>query len=102
LRDASVRKHHLMKYLGYRARGTSWWPQYKSASGRLLASTDDIALFGVLVRDVPPDERDLAPIATELAKSCPAGTVLDLRAIYLPSAAIPRLADLSRPAEKPK
>jgi hypothetical protein len=91
-----------MKYLGYRARKTSWWQQYQSASGRLLANSDDLALFGVLVRDVAPDPRDLAPVATVLAQNCPKDTVVDLRAIYVPTAAIPGLAERARPAAKGK
>jgi hypothetical protein len=95
--NVPARKYQLMKYLAFRAKGSIWWPAYTSASRRLLAraEADDVALFGILIRDVVPDERDFASVASELKSRCPAETHVALRGIYLPEAAIPGLAKLA-------
>jgi hypothetical protein len=100
LRDMQPAKHHLMKYLGYRANGTSWLPVFKSASGRLLANSNDISLFGVIVRDVPPHADDLHGTAAHLATACPAETRIELRAVYLPADTIPGLAKMAKPSRR--
>lgn len=96
LRDGPPAKHHLMKYLGYRSRGTPWLAAFKSASGRLLANPSDISLYGIIVRDVPPHVDDLRSTITSLAIACPPDTRIELRATYLPTDAIPGLAKMAK------
>lgn len=59
LQDSSAAKHQLMLYLGFGALGSAWESWYVEACSRLLNDPADISLFGVLVRDVDPNELDL-------------------------------------------
>jgi hypothetical protein len=77
-------KHQLVLYLGFRAGEASWQPRYREATSRFLEDPCDVALFGVLVRDTPPNELDLKNRAAALASGLPATTVIELRAKYLP------------------
>lgn len=92
LRDSRDVKDYLVIYLGHHANGTDWLPRYRSAAARYLADPGDVSLFGVLVRDVEPRRQDLAGRADNLAAGCPAGTSIELRAMYLPGKAISSLA----------
>jgi len=92
LRDSIRVKDSLMKYLGHHADGTDWFPRYRSAAKRYLADPEDVSLFGILVRDVEPKQEDLASRAGNLAKGCPKGTSIELRAMYLPDGSIGTLA----------
>ncbi|MDH0382367.1 hypothetical protein [Comamonas aquatica] len=85
LRDSQLTKQALVRYLGFHATNALWQDKYKSAVKRFLKSRmTDIAIFGVLVRDVMPDGEDLRCRAEALAKSCPTDTTIHLYAIYLP------------------
>jgi hypothetical protein len=57
-----------------------------------LQNKTDIALFGVLVRDVKPDAKDLEGQISKLAKGCPKETSVELLAFYLPLGMISTLA----------
>jgi hypothetical protein len=95
LRDSTVVKDSLVKYLGHHANGTTWSSRYQSATKRYLANPGDVSLFGVLVRDVEPKCEDLANPAGALADGCPAKTSIELRAMYLPENTINSLARLA-------
>lgn len=89
LRDSSNVKNHLaLIYLGYRALGASWHLTWKTASSRYLKSDTDIALFGVLVRDVTPKSTDLKDRVSRLDTGCPKDTQIELMAFYLPTGSI--------------
>jgi hypothetical protein len=88
LRDSTDVKDALVKYLGHHANGTDWLPRYQSAATRYLATSTDVCLFGVLVRDVEPKREDLASRAGDLADGCPAETGIELRALYFPGKTI--------------
>lgn len=92
LRDKVGIRHGLLKYLGHRAKAARWLERFRAASRRYLANTSDIQLFGVLVRDVGPHEDDIRARVEKLSDSCPAGTEIELLALYLPVGAIANLA----------
>lgn len=93
LRDAYPTKKGIIRYLGHHATHTSWQNMFKSATKRFLSSKHtDIAIFGVLVRDVPSDTSDLSRCAGSLAHNCPVSTNVNLYALYLPASAISSLS----------
>lgn len=58
---------------------------YESATKRYLSSgRTDIAIFGVLIRDVLPKKSDLSNFAISLATDCPSITSIALYALYIP------------------
>lgn len=93
LRDSTAVKDSLVKYLGHHANHADWFPRYQSAATRYLANPADVALFGVLVRDVAAKPEDLVSRAAGLAGGCPAETSIELRAVYLPKDSINSLAE---------
>lgn len=92
LRDDKSVRDGLVTYLGFRARKASWIASYRAASKRYLNNHRDVQLFGVLVRDVSPHHDDLRARVDKLSGGCPAGTVIELMAIYLPAGSIGGLA----------
>lgn len=98
LRDSCETKNHLLTYLAHKARTTDWEDTFKGAARRYFTDPTDVCLFGVLVRDVVPSELDLRARAKALAKNCPSATVIELRAVYLPSKCIPSLASRAKAA----
>ena len=88
LRDDVAVKDHLVKYLAHRAHEENWESQYKEAAVRYLTDSTDVALFGVLVRDVEPKDDDLCTRAQTLASGCPDHTSIELAAVYFPIGSI--------------
>ena len=75
----------LLKWLQPRCRGTAHEASFDSAVGLLLESGNRaVALFGVLIRDIQPDELDLSARAKTLAGSLQNPTRCQLIALYLP------------------
>ena len=68
LRDDQNIKTTLVNYLAYRATlSVSWAPKFRAAAARYFHSGFmEIAIFGVLVRDVPPNDADLKNAASHL------------------------------------
>lgn len=66
--------------------------RYKSAAKSYLENHRDVAIFGVLIRDVPPNGEDLRVRSEKLAKDCPNGFVIELLAIYIGQGRISNLA----------
>lgn len=91
-------KDNLVTYLGHHAPRSDWHEQYVGATKRYLANDDDVSLFGVLVRDVAADPRDLASRARAISESCPSGTSIELLALYLPEDSIDSLPELAAAA----
>jgi hypothetical protein len=91
LRDDAKIKKTVVDYLAYRARtGPVWAPKFRAAACRYFNSgTMEIALFGVLVRDVPPAHLDLHGAAANLAEGCHSSTRIELCGLYLPEGSIP-------------
>ncbi|MEM1402948.1 MAG: hypothetical protein AAGG55_06415 [Pseudomonadota bacterium] len=92
LRDKVEIRRVLFKYLGHRAKNSPWLDRFKAATKRYLENTSDVQLFGVLVRDVTPHEDDVRVRVEKLGDNCPAGTEIELLALYLPVGVIGNLA----------
>lgn len=88
LRDSQTIRNDLFIYLWHRPVEASWKSQFEAASIRYLKNPSDVLLFGVLVRDVPPNRDDLRVRVQDLANSCPDETKIELLAIYLPNGCI--------------
>ena len=91
LRDCKSIRDTLFRYLAHRAKNASWLSIFQMAGKRYLRNKSDVQLFGVLIRDVPPEAEDLRVRVQKLAKGCPVGTTIDLLALYLPNGCIPSL-----------
>ncbi len=92
LRDKVEIRRDLFKYLAHRAKNSPWLDRFKAATKRYLKNTSDVQLFGVLVRDVDPHEDDVRVRVEKLGDNCPAGTEVELLALYLPAGVINNLA----------
>ena len=94
LRDNRKVKDALCRYLGHHAARAYWEPMFKSAAKRYLSSnTTDVAIYGVLVRDIAPNVSDISGRARALATNCPEQTDIEMYALYLPLNAISTLSD---------
>ena len=91
LRDSTEHKDALVRYLGFHAPGAAWAQQFQEAFKVYVASKTNVAIFGILIRDVTPDAEDLSARAKSLAKGAPSDSKIELIAIYLPLGAIPKL-----------
>lgn len=77
--------HTLIRWLHPRCRGNSAEPYFNAAIGLLLQSGNKaMTLFGVLVRDTQPDERDLRGRGQYLGELIKAPASCHLLALYLP------------------
>ena len=83
LRDCKSLRDDLFRYLAYRAVGASWRPRFETASRRYIQESA-VRIYGFLVRDVPPQVRDLRSTVERLGQDRPDGTVIELLALYLP------------------
>lgn len=93
LRDSRKDKDYLViLYLGYRSPGTTWEKSYRAATARYLNNPDNVSLFGILIRDIEPDKKDLKSSAIRLGNKCPEKTSIELYAIYLPEGSIQTLS----------
>ncbi len=77
----------LLSWLWFRCKGTKYKSLFDAAAELFLESGNKaLALFGVLIRDTIPDERDLRSRGKALAKKLSFPTTCHLIAIYLPCA----------------
>lgn len=93
LKDSDAHRDALVKYLGFRASGSIWEQQFKSAFGRYLRNPHDFALLGFLIRDVAPNAEDLRSRSQTLAANHPAELTIEVRAKYLPAGTLSILTD---------
>ncbi|HPO73578.1 MAG TPA: hypothetical protein PLJ31_12540 [Armatimonadota bacterium] len=91
LRDQVSIRDGLVLYLGYRAKNAEWLDRYRTAAQRYLADRNDVRVFGLLVRDVPPHEDDLRARVAKLGRGCPESMAINLVAMYLPQGSIATL-----------
>jgi hypothetical protein len=91
LRDDPAVKDALVKYLGLHSYGRPWLPHFRHAAARYIQDRTDVAIFGVLVRDVPPHNLDCSGRAARLAHGCPPLCAIQLLALYLPAGSIETL-----------
>lgn len=100
LRDDTEIRNTLVRYLTMRAQGADWEDKFKAALERFLADSTDVAIFGILIRDVSPDERDLKARSQNIAKKHPPNMHIELLAIYLPAGSIAILGAKFSPVAK--
>ena len=92
LRDSRKIRDGLVKYLGHRASSSTWGERYRIAAKVYLSDPGDVRIFGLLIRDVLPNEVDLRARVRKLGRNCPNATVIEMVALYLPEG---RIATLS-------
>jgi len=91
LKDRRDIRDGLVRYLGYRAQSATWYNRFREAAKTYLSDTCNVRLFGLLVRDVPPGEKDLQARVHSLSDDCPPKTVIGMIALYLPADSISAL-----------
>ena len=84
----------LVKYLGFRLRSTKYWSMYQVAFQKYYNNNSNIHVTGVLIRDVNPNDKDLAARAKSLNTYCIDKRQIDLVAVYLPQNAISRFVTI--------
>lgn len=92
LKDNDTTKRTLMNYLALRCKGQNWENDFKSAAKNFLRCSKNIRIFGVLIRDVQPDKKDLENRIKHLAKNQYSETNIEIFALYLPSQSISQLS----------
>ena len=98
LRDDVALRDESVRYLAMRSGDAGWRERFREAAMRYLRDSRDVRLYGVLVRDVPPGERDLQGAVAELATGCPDAMRIALIGLYLPEGRIGSLAEDVRSA----
>ena len=93
LRDGDSIRKDLFKYLGVRAKHAEWKPRFQSAGKRFLKNNSDVQIYGVLVRDVKPNVRDIQKGVDELVDDCPEETRIEFLAVYIPCGEISNLGN---------
>lgn len=92
LRDKPALCNNLVKYLGHRATNASWQALFRQAASRYLKDSNDVRVFGVMVRDVAPHQDDLRVRVDKLGNAYPPNMVMELMAVYLPGGSISMLS----------
>ncbi len=100
IRDNTLTRDGLFRYLGHRARGSAWIERFRRAAKRYLIGDFDVHLFGFLVRDIPPHENDLRARVNFLGRGCPDPMKIELYALYLPANCIKGLGEAVLAARK--
>lgn len=85
--DEKIRDQ-LIQYLGFRAINAPWQSQFVAAFQKYAINSSNVSTFGVLIRDVTPDQDDLRARINSLSRSCPGGMSIELVAVYLPAGKI--------------
>ncbi|MBA1445580.1 MAG: hypothetical protein M3H12_08585 [Chromatiales bacterium] len=76
----------LLNWLHARCKGTEFWPMFQEAATHYLRSGGKfLVLYGLLLRDTPAEEADLASRAVALARCIDNPCSAVLQAWYLPS-----------------
>jgi hypothetical protein len=60
LRDSTEHKDALVRYLSLHSVNASWIDLFKHAFRRYISSKTNVAIFGLLIRDVTPKPEDLS------------------------------------------
>lgn len=91
LQDSVSIREVLVRYLAVRSEHAPWRDRFLGAVSHYLADRSDVRLYGVLIRDVPPDSLDLHASVSSLANNCSGTMQVELLSIYLPQGRIDRL-----------
>lgn len=84
----------LIRYLGFRLKGTSYWSMYQTAFTNYNKNINNVHITGVLIRDVNPNKKDLDARARSLCPYCVNEREIDLVAIYVPQNAISKFVSI--------
>ena len=93
LKDSTKIKDDLVRYLGHRAQNAPWKTRFKNASKKYLQSNTNISVFGILIRDVEPNQDDLKARVSALSVNFHADMNIELMAAYLPAHSISELSN---------
>jgi hypothetical protein len=93
LRNKPNIRKDLVKYLAHRATDANWKDNFKHAASRYIKDTNDVRVFGLMIRDVAPHEDDLRVRVNKLGNGCPQNMEMELLAIYLPQGTISTLSE---------
>lgn len=91
LKDNLNIKDDLVIYLCHRAVNSDWKLRFENAAKNYIKNRNNVRVFGVLIRDVKPDEKDLKVRVDKLAKTPKQDMLIKLFAMYLPLNSIPTL-----------
>lgn len=98
LRDDVTKRDQLVKYLGFRAIRSAWEDKFIVAFKNYSKNSANVRLFGILVRDIPPNEKELKTRVSALNCGCPPYMIIELIALYFPLGSIPEFPDKVRSA----
>ena len=77
-------REQLISYLAFRSNNEKWKGKLHNALSRYQANNTDFKLYGVLIRDIEPNSKDLESCQKKLISSCPPSTKVELLGLYLP------------------
>ncbi len=93
LRDNVDLRYRLIEYLTFRSPYAPWRDCFIKAVERCLHNGgNDVRLYGVLIRDVSADDRDLKNSVSRLTNDCPAKMNITFIALYLPEGRVKNLS----------
>ena len=92
LKDNLQIKDDLVIYLCHRAVNSEWQFRFKNAAKKYIRNKNNVKIFGVLVRDVQPNEDDLKARVENLSMDKKPEMQIKLFALYLPPNSIKTLS----------
>ncbi len=93
LKESLKIKDDLVVYLCHRAVNSEWQLCYQDAAKKYIQNRNNVKIFGVLVRDVQPNQDDLRTRINSLSQNPKSGMQIKLFAIYLPQNSIQSFSD---------
>ena len=93
LKDSDITKRTLMNYLALRCKGQCWEGTFRKAAQNFLNCSQNIRIFGFLIRDVEPNNKDLENRINNLAEHQYPETHIEFIALYLPNQSISQLSN---------
>lgn len=92
LRDDANVRHTVIQYLAHRAINASWKDRFSIAVRNYCSARHtDFCVFGFMVRDVPPDKKDLNARVRTVASGGAHCSAIEFIALYLPVGSIASL-----------
>ncbi|AIL32722.1 hypothetical protein [Basilea psittacipulmonis] len=85
-------KSVLIKYLAYRCVNVNWEHLFKEAFQNFLENSNNMRLFGFLIRDTKPNSKDIERSIENLAKYTSSNPYIEFLVLYLPDKSIPSLS----------
>jgi len=91
LKDNLQIKDDLIIYLCHRAVNSEWQFRFQNAARKYIRNKNNVKIFGVLIRDVKPNEDDLKARIESLSRNRKPEMQIKLFALYLPQNSIKTL-----------